>query len=129
MENKMNRKGFTLIELVIVVVIIGILALMVLPQFGNVTHDAKLQTYKTNCQTAASALAMYQAGHNGAVPSNATYENDLNPYINGGWKSLSDNANKIAISYADGVITGTFTCGKGDTDDNHKWTYSANANS
>ncbi len=38
---KLNKKGFTLIELMIVVVIIGILAALAIPRFGQATARAK----------------------------------------------------------------------------------------
>ena len=39
--NKKNRKGFTIVELVIVIAVIGILATVLVPTFGTVITDAK----------------------------------------------------------------------------------------
>lgn len=105
-----ERKGFTLIELVIVVAIIGILALMIIPQFNNVTNDAKVKTFESNCQMVVSAYAMYQAGNNGDLPTSGAL---LDPYINGGFDAMDDKPSgaEYAIS-SDGVFTASFTDNK-----------------
>lgn len=109
---KKMRKGFSLIELVIVVAIIGILALMILPQFNNVTEDAKKKTWQSNCQTVVSAISMYMAGNNGEYPPDTAA---LAPYLNGGWGSLTDAPKGATYTYTYDSTTskGVFTSSYG----------------
>ncbi len=50
-----NKKGFTLIELIVVIAILGILALFLVPQFMGYANDAKMQVAKANTRTVWSA--------------------------------------------------------------------------
>ncbi|WP_085829504.1 type II secretion system protein [Clostridium massiliodielmoense] len=56
-----KKKGFTLIELIIVIAILGILALIAIPKFGQVQKDAKINadiaTAKTIANVAATEVA------------------------------------------------------------------------
>ena len=54
------RKGFTLIEILIVVIILGILAAIVIPQFTNASKDAKEASARTLIQTIRSQVELYK---------------------------------------------------------------------
>jgi len=58
-----NEQGFTLVELLIVVIILGILAAVAIPQFGSSTDDARLQSLNSNLATLRSAVELYYQQH------------------------------------------------------------------
>lgn len=57
------RAGFTLVELLIVVVILGILAGIVLPTISSSTDDAEYSAAYQNVQTLRSSVDMYKVSH------------------------------------------------------------------
>jgi len=65
--HKMN-KGFTLIELMIVVAIIGILAAIAIPQFANLVAKSQEGRTKANLGTIRSALSIYYGDLEGWYP-------------------------------------------------------------
>jgi general secretion pathway protein G len=55
------RKAFTLVEILIVVVILGILAAIVVPQFTNATQDAQQGNIQTQLETINNQIELYRA--------------------------------------------------------------------
>ena len=62
------RKAFTLVEILIVVVILGILAAIVVPQFTNATQDAQAGNIQAQLDTLNNQIELWKARHNGALP-------------------------------------------------------------
>lgn len=58
---KNNKKGFTLVELVIVVAVMAILVAVAIPTIGSVTGKAKMSVYNSNAKTIESMLKLAQA--------------------------------------------------------------------
>jgi len=64
----MNNKGFTLIELMVVIVILGVLAGLVVPKIMNYPDEAKQTQAKLQMQSIETALKAYKLD-NGSYPS------------------------------------------------------------
>jgi prepilin-type N-terminal cleavage/methylation domain-containing protein len=73
--NKQLKRGFTLIELVVVMVIIGILAAVAIPQFSNVTQNAKDAVAQGVCGSLQSAAVILYASNKTAASYNPTIQN------------------------------------------------------
>ena len=67
-----GEKGFTLVELLIVVIILAVLAAVVVPQFSTSTDDAKVSALDSTLSNMRAAIDLYYQQHSGAYPGAKT---------------------------------------------------------
>jgi len=67
------KSGFTLVEILIVVVILGILAAIVIPQFSDASTEAKTSSLASDLQTIRSQIELYKIQHNDNPPTLAGF--------------------------------------------------------
>ncbi len=95
------RRGFTIIEIMVVVVIIGILASIALFQYNKIIDKAKIVSLKANMHSLEISIELYATDNGGNYPSNSDttglgeylFKNIKNPYDNSPhWLTTSDPA-------------------------------------
>jgi general secretion pathway protein G len=67
-----RNSGFTLVEILIVVIILGILAAIVIPQFTNASTEARQNSTTSLLQTLRSQIELYKLQHGDQLPSLVT---------------------------------------------------------
>jgi len=68
LNRRRTQSGFTLVELLIVVIILGILAAVVIPQFNTAAAESKESALASNLATIRQAVELYKVQHNDSFP-------------------------------------------------------------
>jgi general secretion pathway protein G len=75
-----NNRGFTLVEILVVVLLLGILAAIVMPRFTNASTDAKRSSLRSSLQAVRGQVELYMLQHG-----------DLPPALSGSdWTALTE---------------------------------------
>lgn len=82
------RRAFTLVEILIVVVILGILAALVIPNFTRATEDSTKSVLARQLQSISHQVEMYRARHAGGFPTNDIDSPMADGGSNFGWGAL-----------------------------------------
>ncbi len=91
------KRGFTLVEILIVVIILGILAAIVIPQFTNASQDARKNSLTSQLQTIRSQIELYKLQHRDVLPDLTT-----------DWTLLTEKTDENGNTVANGATDAKF---------------------
>ena len=109
MQKGRNQKGFTLVELMVVVVIIGVLVAIAVPVYNNVTEKANRNAVEANLRTIDGAISAYQVSE-GVTNATSVTEANATTMLQE-WPTGPD---KVEYGVANGRATVTEGTGTGD---------------
>ncbi len=114
--------GFTLVEILIVVVILGILAAIVIPQFTQASTEARESSLASNLQTIRSQIELYKIQHGDEWPRVDTVENFTADMCTRGADGFGPYLQKIpANPFSTGAVTLLSGAGAAPGDNSSHW--------
>lgn len=119
-----KRKGFMLLELIIVVAIIGILAAVAIPNLVGMTDEAKVSKIQSDLSTIGTAMEVYHVKKGGTYPSDLSVLAGDNGYLKkvpehptGASEYTIGNKGEVTCTF-NGVTYSSFGTSTGNTDSN-----------
>ncbi|MBE6803389.1 MAG: type II secretion system protein [Ruminococcaceae bacterium] len=121
MRKMLNKKGFSLVELMIVVVIMGILIAVAIPLYGTITTNAKNKTCASNIDAIENSAVVYYTEH-GKPATTENWKTELT--FDGGeapecpWGEEMDSYPGYTVTF-DASGSATVTCGAQTVEGSH----------
>lgn len=120
-----KRKGFMLLELIIVVAIIGILAAVAIPNLVGMTDEAKVAKIQSDLSTIGTAMEVYHVKKGGTYPTDLSVLAGDNGYLKevpkpptgAGTYTVVGNKGKVTCTF-NGVTYSSFGTSTGSADSN-----------
>lgn len=108
------RAGFTLVELVVVVLIMGIIAAVAAPKMFDTATEARQSGTKQSLSVLRDAVELYKA-RNEVYPAAASIQTDLQPYLKGPFPApqVGANQNSNVVATTESPIATATTTGEG----------------
>jgi general secretion pathway protein G len=103
-----KRSAFSLVELVVVVLIVGILAAVAAPRMFNTASEARTNATRAQLTVIRDAIELYRA-RNGSFPTYSTLAADLKPFLSGPFPRVQITTTNNNANVRELTGTGAFT--------------------
>jgi general secretion pathway protein G len=131
-----RSSGFTLVELVVVIMILGVLAAVAAPRLFSTTKSATDGGLKQTLSVVRNAIEMYAADNGGQLPgangNEVTFVNNIKPYLRAGQPfpkcPIGAKNSSVRIETSGLPLTGDASPTKGWAYDNKSGQFIANSN-